>query len=124
MPLYSYRCCDRSQDAFNSVDARDTGAPACGECGQPMARQLSAPMVQVPGGDVSYKCSMTGEVVKSMRRRRYLMEKEGVVDARDFKDQWARTDAARKAEKAEAKAYYDSLPQAVKDAAKATAPTA
>lgn len=122
MPIYTYHCpsCGRDQDQFARVDDRDANAPAC--CGASMGRKLSAPMVQVPGGDVSYKCPMTGQVVKSMRQRKYLMEQNGVVDARDFKDTWAKSEAKKQADKAEAKAYYDSLPDKVKKAAEATAP--
>lgn len=124
MPIYTYHCpsCGRDADQFARVADRDANAPAC--CGAAMARKLSAPMVQVPGGDVSYKCPMTGEVVKSMRRRQYLMEQQGVVDARDFKESWAKADAKRKAERAEAKAAYDAIPDKVKQAAQATGPLA
>lgn len=122
MPLYTYHCpsCGREQDQFARVADRDANAPDC--CGAQMGRTLTAAMVQVPGGDVSYKCPMSGEVVKSMRRRKYLMEKNGVVDARDFKESWAKADAKKKADKAEAKAYYDSIPDAVKKAAESAAP--
>lgn len=122
MPLYAYQCetCGSNRDHYAKVAERDSHGPEC--CQKPMARKLTACAVQMPGGDVSYKCPMTGEVVKSMRRRQYLMEKNDVVDARDFTEEWKRKDAQRKAEKAEAKAYYDSLPKAVHDAAAASGP--
>jgi hypothetical protein len=49
------------------------------------------------------------------------MEKHGVVDARDYTETIKKKQAERAAEKAEAKAYYDSLPESVKKAAE-TAP--
>jgi putative FmdB family regulatory protein len=116
MPVYTYRCgtCEQSRDAFNKVDDRDC-SPEC--CGQAMARQFTAPMVQVPGGiDVNYRCPMSGEVVQSMKRRKYLMEKHGVVDSRELTDTWKKNQAARQAEQAEMKAAYDALPEAVKKA--------
>lgn len=75
-------------------------------------------MVQVPGGvDVSYKCEVTGEVVQSMRKRKYIMEKHGLADARDYKETWAKKREQRARENAEAKQHYDSIPDAVKKAA-------
>lgn len=75
-------------------------------------------MVQVPGGiDIDYKCQVTGEVVQSMRKRRYLMEKHGLADARDYKETWAKKRAQTAKENAEAKQHYDSIPDAVKKAA-------
>ena len=122
MPIYTYRCesCGTEVDQFARVDARDSSAPSC--CDGPTVRKLTAAMVQMPGGDVSYQCPMTGEVVKSMRRRKYLMESNGVVDARDYRETWAKADAKRKADKAEAKAYYDAVPDKVKQAAAETGP--
>lgn len=124
MPLYTYRCCGRSVDRFARVDDRDAG-PACDGCGEPMARALSAPAILVPGGlDVRYRCPMSDEVVTSGSRRKYLMEKHDVVDSREFTDTWAKAKAARQAERAEAQAAYDRLPDAVKKAGTeaATAP--
>jgi hypothetical protein len=88
-----------------------------------MAPIITPTMIQVPGGtDFAYQCPMTGENVQSMRRRKYLMEKNGVVDARDYYSQWKRQAEKRKSEDAEAKQHYDSLPDAVKKAAAVTAP--
>lgn len=83
MPIYPYRCetCGRSQDAFNRVDDRDANAPTC--CGAATARQLSAPMVSVPG-NCAYKCPVTGQTVTSERQRRNLMAEHRLVDANDF----------------------------------------
>ena len=124
MPLYAYHCpaCGREQDQFARVADRDANAPEC--CGAAMPRKLTAPMVQMPGGDVGYECPMSGEIVKTMRRRKYLMEKHGVVDARDYKESWARADAKRKEERAEAQKYYGQLPDAVKKAAESSGPLA
>lgn len=80
-------------------------------------------MVSVPGGiDIDYKCTVSGEVVQSMRQRKYIMEKHGLVDARDLKDTWQRKLAADKAEREEIKRVNDSIPEAVKQAAMATVP--
>lgn len=115
MPLYAYRCpsCGRDEDAFARIDEMESAAPRC--CGAPMRRQITAPMVQVPGGlDVRYVCPMSGEQVTSMRRRKYLMQKYGVVDSRELKDTWQRSLQQRKCEKEEAQRAYDALPDAVK----------
>lgn len=119
MPLYAYHCpsCGRDEDAFARVDDRDTAAPRC--CDAAMVRQMTPPMVQMPGGDVSYQCPMTGEVVKSMKRRKYLMEKHGVVDSRELTDTWKKNLAKRQREKEEAQKAYDALPDAVKKAGEA-----
>lgn len=85
-----------------------------------MLREITAPMVSVPPS-FAYKCQMSGEVVTTYRKRKELMQKHGVVDARDYTETIKKKQAERAAEKAEAKAYYDSLPDAVKKAA-ATAP--
>lgn len=115
MPLYPYHCpsCGRDEDVFARVDERDSAAPRC--CGAAMRRQISTPMVQVPGGlDVRYICPMSGEQVTSMKRRKYLMEKHGVVDSRELKDTWRRNLQQRKREKEEAQKAYDALPDEVK----------
>ena len=82
-------------------------------------------MVQVPGGiDIDYKCTVSGEVVQSMRQRKYIMEKHGLVDARDLQDTWKRKLAADKAEREEIAAVNNAIPEAVKQAAMATIPPA
>lgn len=124
MPLYTYHCgtCGRDADEFNKIADRDNG-PSC--CGAAMGKKLTACMVSVPGGiDVDYQCPVSGEVVQSMRRRKYIMEKNGLVDARDMKDTWTRRLAADKAEREEVKRLNDSIPEAVKQAAMATVPPA
>lgn len=124
MPIYPYECpsCGRRQDQFARIDDRDANAPAC--CGQPMARQLAAPMVAAMSVRefTGYRCPMTGEEVKSERKRKYLMEQQGVVDARDYETAWARKRAKDRQDQADLKAYMDSLPEAVKKAATETAP--
>lgn len=81
-----------------------------------MKREITAPMVSVPPS-FAYKCQMSGEVVTTYRKRKELMQKHGVVDARDYTETIKRKMNERQAEKAEAKAYYESLPDAVKKAA-------
>lgn len=79
-------------------------------------------MVQVPGGtDFAYQCQVTGEPVQTMRKRRYIMEKHGMADARDYTLTWAKQRETRARENAEAKAHYASLPDSVQKAAAATA---
>ena len=124
MPIYAYKCdaCGRNQDHFNSIANRDN-APEC--CGAAMSRKLTACMVQVPGGiDVDYRCPVSGEVVQSMRKRRYIMEQNGLVDARDLQDTWKRKLASDKAEREEIAAVNNAIPEAVKQAAMATIPPA
>lgn len=118
MPLYAFRCaaCGSDQDQFARVDDRDANPPVC--CDAAMVRQISAPMVSVPGAE-AYKCPMTGEVVTTNRRRKYLMEANGVVDARDYAGKdgpWARKRAKDAQDKAEAQKAIDALPEAVKKA--------
>lgn len=115
MPIYAYHCptCGADADEFRKVDDRDN-APMC--CDAPMKREITAPMVSVPPS-FAYKCQMSGEVVTTYRKRKELMEKHGVVDARDYTETIKKKQAERAAEKAEAKAYYDSLPESVKKAA-------
>lgn len=124
MPLYTHFCneCGHEQAVFAKVAERDDCAPDC--CGVKTSRVLDAPMVQVPGGlDVRYVCPMSGEQVTSMRRRQYLMEREGVVDSRDLTTQWERTKIDRAETKAELARLDASIPDAVKKAAMDTAPT-
>lgn len=126
MPIYAFRCatCGSDQDQFARVDDRDASPPQC--CGASMARQMTAPMVSVPTAE-GYKCPMSGEVVTSNRRRKYLMEANNVVDAREYSGPngpWARRRAKDAQEKAEVKAAMDALPEAVKKAAGMTGPAA
>lgn len=117
MPIYSYRCgqCDREADSFAHIEDRDNG-PAC--CGATMTRQLSAPMVMVPGGtDFAYQCQVTGENVQTMRKRKYIMDKHGLVDAREVHGEVKRKIKREQAEIAEAQAEIAKLPDAVKEAA-------
>ena len=82
-------------------------------------------MVSVPGGtDIDYKCPVTGEVVQTMRKRQYIMEQNGLVDARDLQDTWKRKLASDKAEREEIAAVNNAIPDAVKQAAMATIPPA
>lgn len=123
MPIYPFQCpsCGRSEDKFARVDDRDANPPSC--CGAAMSRQITAPMVSV-AADVGYQCPMSGEVVSSNRRRKYLMEKNGVVDARDYTKTWAKVRKERAEEKAEVQKYMDSLPDAVKKAVADAGPVA
>lgn len=116
MPIYAFRCatCGSDQDQFARVDDRDANPPVC--CGAAMARQISAPMVTCRSSE-AYQCPMTGETVTSERRRKYLMEANGVVDARDYAGKdgpWARKRAKDAAEKAAVEAELAALPEAVK----------
>lgn len=115
MPLYAYHCatCGRDADQFSKIADRQHG-PDC--CGAPMVQALTAPMVFVPG-DFAYQCQITGEVVQTERKRKYIMEQHNLADARDYKDTWAKKRAKKAEEAAEAKKYYDALPDAVKKAA-------
>ncbi len=121
MPIYSYRCsqCGQIHEQHNTVANRANG-PTC--CGAATDKMLTACMVQVPGGiDVNYRCQITGEIIQSMRKRQYIMDKHGMVDARDLKDTWARNEAAHKQELAEVKAAQDKVPEHVRKAAQAVA---
>lgn len=124
MPIYTYTCgtCGRDRDEFNKVADRDN-MPDC--CGAAMSRKLTACMVSVPGGtDIDYKCPVTGEPVQSMRKRKEIMDRHDLVDARDLQDTWKRRLAADKAEREEIAAVNNAIPDAVKQAALATIPPA
>ena len=124
MPIYAYHCgtCGRDRDEFNKVADRDN-MPDC--CGAAMSRKLTACMVSVPGGtDIDYKCPVTGEPVQSMRKRKEIMDRHDLVDARDQQDTWKRRLANDKAEREEIAAVNNAIPDAVKQAALATIPPA
>jgi hypothetical protein len=124
LPTYTAKCdeCGQVADYVRRVADRES-TPEC--CGRPMWRTLTAPMIQGSScEDVSYKCPMTGEVVKSLRRRQYLMEANNVVDSRDLYDSWKKKIASDKQEKADLAAFNASIPEAVKKAAMDTAPAA
>ena len=124
MPIYTYTCgtCGRDRDEFNKVADRDN-MPDC--CGAAMSRKLTACMVSIPGGtDIDYKCPVTGAPVQSMRKRKEIMERHDLVDARDLQDTWKRRLAADKAEREEVAAVNNAIPDAVKQAAMATIPPA
>lgn len=123
MPIYSHQCneCGSEHSVFAKVADRDDVAPDC--CGVKTHRVLDAPMVQVPGGlDCRYECPMSGEKVTSMRRRKYLMDKNDVVDSRDLQDSWKKIRQDRAETKAELARLDAQIPDAVKKAAMATAP--
>ena len=86
-----------------------------------MVQQLTACMVSVPGGtNIDYRCPVTGEPVQTMRKRQYLLDKHGMVDARDLHSTWQRKEAEHKREQAELKAFNDKIPEAVRKQAQAT----
>lgn len=87
-----------------------------------MQRQLTAPLVSVQA-NLGYACPLSGEVVTSQSRRKYLMEKHGVVDARDYTTSWKRVRQQRAAEKAQVEAELAAIPESVKKAVAATAPS-
>lgn len=118
MPIYAFRCaaCGSDQDQFARVVDRDANPPTC--CGAAMARQVTAPMVSVSQTE-PYRCPMSGETVTTERRRKYLMEANGVVDAREYAGKdgpWARKRAKDAADKAAVEAELAALPEAVKKA--------
>ena len=77
-------------------------------------------MVSVPGGtDIDYLCPITGEAVQSMRKRQYIMDKHGMVDARDLQPVWKRKEAEHQRTQAELKAFNDKIPEAVRKQAQA-----
>ena len=121
MPIYTYRCshCGCEQDQFTRMAERETSGPTC--CDAQTSPILTTTMIAVKG-DFGYHCQMSGEVVTTHKRREYLMAKNNVVDARDYKESWKRSTAARAAERAEVAAAYERLPDAVKKTVANTAP--
>lgn len=81
MPLYSYRCtkCGAQRDEYNSIANRALG-PQC--CEATMEPQITAPSVMVRC-EARYKCPVTGEEVTTRRKRQYIMDKHGLIDAND-----------------------------------------
>jgi len=50
MPLYDYMCreCETFQeDVFNSIAKRESNAPGCEECGEPMELVLASPSFKI-----------------------------------------------------------------------------
>jgi putative FmdB family regulatory protein len=122
MPLYTYRCgtCGQSHEQHNTITNRANG-PEC--CGAQAVKQIDAVRGFVSGGiDIDYRCTVTGEPVQTMRKRQYIMDKHGLVDARDVHGAVHRKLAAEQQEMAAAKAEQAAIPDAVKQAALATVP--
>lgn len=80
--IYPYRCetCGKTEDGFNRIADRDSGAPIC--CGTATIRQLAAPMVFVPA-NCAYKCPVTEQVVTSYQQRDRIMKANNLRDAND-----------------------------------------
>lgn len=97
MPIYSHRCpsCGATQDVFNRIADRDANAPVC--CGQPMPRQVTAPMVSV-SADCHYICPVTGQQVTSQRQRRNIMSEHRLIDANDLKPETVIRERKKKTE--------------------------
>jgi putative FmdB family regulatory protein len=126
MPIYPYRCneCETEFELLASMkDSESEKAakvPTC--CGATMARVFLPAMVQVPGGiNICYQSPIDGTPIQTMRKRRYDMEKSGSADARDYVDSWEKTYKKREDDRADAKKYYDSIPDSAKIAAMALA---
>lgn len=66
MPLYDYRCghCQAKREVLLKLDELDSTVK-CYRCDQPMARQLSAPMVV--GDYPPYQCPVSGKWIEGRR---------------------------------------------------------
>lgn len=129
MPIYASMCprCGGEHDYFAKVDDREH-TPVC--CGEPTVRKVTAPMAVSVPQDFGYKCQMTGETVTTYRQREYIRAKESdkagcnLVDARDFKDKWAKTYQKRAEEKVEVAKELAAIPDSVKKAFQDSGPVA
>jgi len=86
MPAYDFQCkaCHSVQEEFLRVADLDTSQISCTACGGETQRViLRAPMGMVQS-EAHYRCPVTGEAVTSNRQRRYIMDKNNLVDANDF----------------------------------------
>jgi putative FmdB family regulatory protein len=75
MPLYDYRCkCGTVQSVIKKIADLDL-AENCDNCGRPMERQISAPMIQP---DIAgYSCPITGAWIGSRRQHEENLKKHG-----------------------------------------------
>lgn len=105
--LYDYLCrsCGHETEAINKIDERRTNAPVC--CGEGMDIIIKKAPLGFVEREVRYRCPVTGQGVTSMRQRKDIMAREGLVDANDFEP--LKKVARKNKELAEQKEYVESL---------------
>jgi len=85
MPTYFYRCteCDQTATAVRRVADRHD-AP---DCHGPMKLTITPTAFRAPQWNMSYYCQGLGKPITSERQRKYEMDRAGVVDYREFRDE-------------------------------------
>ena len=85
MPTYFYRCpeCENTATAVRRVKDRHD-AP---ECHGKMKLTIVPTAFRAPRWNMSYYCQGLGRPITSERERKYHMDKAGVVDYREFRDE-------------------------------------
>lgn len=85
MPIYSYRCekCGHTDTAVRRVDNRHE-SPVCLRCAGGMNLYITPVRLSVANIFMDYFDPGLGEHITSPKRRKYLQEKAGFVDAQDY----------------------------------------
>ena len=120
MPLYSYKCptCARRRDIFKPIAQLDR-REECANCGFPMNRQLSAPMVK--GDYPGYACPITGKWIEGRRAHEENLKKHGcrvleTGETESAKRTWAAEDTALEtAVESTVEEFVETLPTAKKE---------
>lgn len=82
MPLYTYKCqCGKVQDAVRKVDDRHI-SPTC--CGEKTTLIITPVRLSISNIFMNYYDPGLGAEITSPKQRKYLQEKAGLVDARDY----------------------------------------
>jgi hypothetical protein len=112
--IYEYECqiCKHRTTAVRTIAERKSGPDCCN--GKMELGIFSAPSLKVPMWDVDYFCQALGQPITSMRQRKYLMDKGGLVDA----DEFGKPDFEKMAAKSKAVKEYKQpeVPMELQDA--------
>lgn len=112
MPTYEYKCLDCGEyiTRYNSVDARRINTPKC-QCGGNTEFKISMPMIASAARFENYKCPVTGDIVTSQKKKKYIEDKNDLIIVEKG---MGLTQAERQAKRQEVKNYKDHLPDELK----------
>jgi hypothetical protein len=112
--IYEYECqiCKHRTTAVRTIAERNNGPDCCN--GKMEKHIFTAPANKIPMWDVDYFCKALGQPITSMRQRKYLMDKGGLVDA----DEFGKPDFEKMAAKSKAVKEYKQpeVPMELQDA--------
>ena len=85
MPTYFYTCpkCEKTETAVRRIADRHDSP----ECHGKMKLTIVPTAFRAPQRNMSYYCQGLGQPITSERERKYAMDKAGVVDYREFRDE-------------------------------------